>query len=135
MTTVTALETQAGQVLDQSYAQFKQAQLALGKEQIFANAAQILRSVICRDTAIFIWRRDRTAAIKLQDQVLPTMYQQGQVANFEVNFTGNDIRWLLDCERIIANEYLNSQIAERLVVIKLNLTEFPGIVTGNSAFK
>ena len=41
MTTVTALETQAGQVLDQSYAQFKQAQLALGKEQTFANAAQI----------------------------------------------------------------------------------------------
>ena len=75
MTTVTALETQAGQVLDQSYAQFKQAQLALDEE--------IAQQVI-----------------KLQDQVLPTMYQQGQSGEFlKLNFTGNDIRWLLGLPR------------------------------------
>ena len=38
--------------------------------------------------------------IKLQDQVLPTMYQQGQSGEFlKLNFTGNDIRWLLGLPR------------------------------------
>ena len=62
MTTVTALETQAGQVLDQSYAQFKQAQLALSKEQIFANAAQILRSVklLPRHGNIYLTKRSHS---------------------------------------------------------------------------
>ena len=102
MTTVTALETQAGQVLDQSYAQFKQAQLALGKEQIFANAAQIFTvGEIAAATRQYLFDEEiAQQVIKLQDQVLPTMYQQGQSGEFlKLNFTGNDIRCLLGLPR------------------------------------
>ncbi|AVW11544.1 hypothetical protein [Lactiplantibacillus paraplantarum] len=102
MTTVTALEDQAGQVLDQSYTQFKQAQLALGKEQVFANAAQIFAvGEIATATRQYLFDEEiARQVIKLQDQVLLIMYQQGQNGEFlKLNFTGNDIRWLLGLPR------------------------------------
>ncbi len=102
MSTTTTLETQAGQVLDQSYAQFKREQLAMSKSQLFANAAQIFTvSEIAAATRQYLFDEEiAQQVIKLQAQVLPTMYQQGRSGEFlKLNFTGNDIRWLLGLPR------------------------------------
>ncbi|MDO7803988.1 hypothetical protein Q7Q91_03175 [Lactiplantibacillus pentosus] len=102
MTTTTALTTQAEQALDQSYAKFKREQLTLDKSQLFENADQIfaMKEIEAATRQYLFDDEIAKQVIKLDAQVLPTMYQKGQEGEFlKLNFTGNDIRWLLGLPR------------------------------------
>jgi len=102
MTATTALTTQAEQILDQAYEQFKQTQLQLDKAQLFSNASQIFTmDEITMTTRQYLFDDEiAQRVIALDNQVLTTMYAQALQAEFvKLNFTGNDIRWLLGLPR------------------------------------
>ncbi|WP_048001034.1 hypothetical protein [Lactiplantibacillus herbarum] len=102
MASTTTLSAQGEQVLDQAYEQFKQTQLKLDKTQLFTNASQIFTMGELVTVARQYLFDDEIAqrVIELDKQVLTTMYKQAMQAEFlKLNFTGNDIRWLLGLPR------------------------------------
>lgn len=102
MDSTTTLSAQAEQVLDQVYEQFKQTQLKLDKTQLFTNASQIFTmGELVTVTRQYLFEDEiAQRIIELDKQVLTTMYTQAMQAEFlKLNFTGNDIRWLLGLPR------------------------------------
>ncbi|ETY72895.1 hypothetical protein [Lactiplantibacillus fabifermentans] len=102
MTETTALQTTAEQEIEQAYAHFKERQLALSKADIYAHAAQIFTiDEIVAATKMYLF--DETIAqrvVELGSTVLDQMYAQATQTEFlKINFTGNDIRWLLGLPR------------------------------------
>ncbi|WP_225424087.1 hypothetical protein [Lactiplantibacillus pentosus] len=91
MTTTTALTTQAEQALDQSYAKFKSEQLTLDKSQLFENADQIfaMKEIEAATRQYLFDDEIAQQVIKLDAQVLPTMYQKRAGRRiFETEFYG-----------------------------------------------
>ncbi|AVK61385.1 hypothetical protein C5Z25_06205 [Lactobacillus sp. CBA3605] len=102
MAETTALMTQAEQVLNAAYADFKRAQLQYSPVALFENAAEIFM-VTQITTATLLYLFDDSIAqrvLTLGDNVLTTMYTQAKQTEFlKINFTGNDVRWLLGLPR------------------------------------
>lgn len=103
MTEPTRLTQQATQVLDQAYTQFKTDQLAQTKTDIFDQATKIfmVTTVVDATRQYLFEPAIATRVIDLGDQVIASMYQRATEADvLKLNFTGNDIRWLLGLPRV-----------------------------------
>jgi len=102
MATIPAITAQAEHVLNEAYDQFRMAQLQRSKTDLFDNAAEIF-SITQITEATLLYLFDETIArrvIELDKTVITTMYQQANQTEFvKLNFTGNDIRWLLGLPR------------------------------------
>ncbi|AVK63973.1 hypothetical protein C5Z26_07555 [Lactobacillus sp. CBA3606] len=102
MAEATVLMDQAEQVLNAAYATFKQGQLQRSPVALFENAAEIFM-IDQITTATLLYLFDEQIAqrvLTLGDDVLTTMYTQAKQTEFlKINFTGNDVRWLLGLPR------------------------------------
>ncbi|MFC6181741.1 hypothetical protein [Lactiplantibacillus daowaiensis] len=103
MTTISANTQQATQILDQAYAQFKADRLARSKAALFDDAKEIFSvTEMVAGTRQYLFD-DAIAlrVIELQQTVIPEMMTHANQSEFlKLNFTGNDIRWLLGLPRI-----------------------------------
>lgn len=102
MAETTVLMTEAEQVLNRAYDNFKQVQLQRSKEALFENANEIFTvSKISEATLMYLFDVEiAKRVVALDNEVLATMYAQASQTEFlKLNFTGNDIRWLLGLPR------------------------------------
>ncbi|RRK10236.1 hypothetical protein D1831_08340 [Lactiplantibacillus garii] len=102
MTETTDLTTHAAEVLDQAYAQFKQTQLQRPAAELFDDAEKIfaIREITAATRQYLFDEAIATKVVALGHQVLTQMYAQATQTEFlKLNFTGNDIRWLLGLPR------------------------------------
>jgi hypothetical protein len=103
MAATTALTTQAEFVLNQAYDQFRTVQLQRSKTDLFDNAAEIFSiTQITEATLLYLFDEEiARRVIELDTKVVTTMYDQARQTEFvKLNFTGNDIRWLLGLPRM-----------------------------------
>lgn len=102
MAETTELATQAGAILDQAFEAFKRAQLEQSKVELFDNA-EVIFAMQEMTTATRMYLFDDVIAqkvVELGPTVLTMMSERATQTEFlKVNFTGNDIRWLLDLPR------------------------------------
>jgi len=94
--------SEAEQILNQAYDNFKQIQLQRSKEALFENANEIFTVSKIADATLLYLFDDVIAqrVVELGDAVLATMYEQASQTEFlKLNFTGNDVRWLLGLPR------------------------------------
>ena len=102
MSETTELTSQAEVVLDEAYEQFKQAQLQRTAAEVFADAEKIfaVREMTIAPRQYLFDEAIAEKVIALDSQVLNHMYDQATQTQFlKINFTGNDIRWLLGLPR------------------------------------
>lgn len=102
MIETTELMTTAATVLDNAYDAFQREQLARDSQALFDHADQIFTiQMINQATHDYLF--DEAIAkrvVALGSRVLMEMYQRATSAEVvKFNFTGNDIRWLLDLPR------------------------------------
>lgn len=102
MAETTELTIQAERVINAAYDQFKTTQLERSKTDLYDNAAEIFTvREITETTLLYLFDEEiARRVVELDTTVLTQMYHQAIQSEFlKLNFTGNDVRWLLGLPR------------------------------------
>lgn len=98
----TELINHANVILDHAYAQFKKEQLQRSAVELYDDAAEIftMKQITATTRQYLFDTVIANKVVELGDQVLTVMFKQAHQTEFlKLNFTGNDIRWLLGLPR------------------------------------